>query len=83
MGAQQVALTSLSNDEKLTQSNDELGNEITMLAGQINAATYRFLKLIAEFDRRDAWSGEGIHSCAHWLSYKYVTCRYQHPSAAY
>jgi len=70
MGAIQPALTSLSNDEKSTQTNDELSNEITLLAGQINAATYRFLKLIAEFDSRDAWSGEGIRSCAHWLSWK-------------
>jgi len=70
MGAFQPALTALSNDKNLIQSDDELGNEITLLAGQINAATYRFLKLIAEFDRRDAWSGAGIRSCAHWLSWK-------------
>jgi hypothetical protein len=31
---------------------DELRDEITRLAGHLNAANYRFLKLIAEFDRR-------------------------------
>jgi len=34
-----------------------LANIITKLAGKINAAYYRFLKRIAEFDRREAWSG--------------------------
>ena len=32
-----------------------LGAQITELAGHINAATYRFLSLIAEFDRRGGW----------------------------
>ncbi len=52
------------------ESNDQLADQITTLSGQINAATYRFLKLIAEFDRRQAWAGFGIRSCAHWLSWK-------------
>jgi Domain of unknown function (DUF222) len=50
--------------------NDQLADEITMLAGQINAANYRFLKLLAEFDRREAWEGAGIRSCAYWLNWK-------------
>ena len=66
MGACELSLSSYSYSE----SNDKLGDEITLLAGQINAANYRFLKLIAEFDRRDAWSGEGIRSCADWLNWK-------------
>ena len=34
-------------------TNDEqLGQEITLLAGQINAANHRLLQLIAEFERR-------------------------------
>ena len=56
--------------DNLEESNDQLADRITTLAGQINAATYRFLKLIAEFDRRNAWSGYGLRSCAHWLSWK-------------
>mgnify|MGYP000204816198 CR=1 FL=1 len=50
--------------------NDQLADKITTLAGQINAANYRFLKLIAEFDRREGWAGFGIRSCAHWLNWK-------------
>lgn len=50
--------------------NTQLGNEITLLSGQINAANYRFLKMIAEFDKRDAWNEGGIRSCAHWLNWK-------------
>lgn len=59
-----------SSLDNIEESNDQLSDQITTLAGQINAATYRFLKLIAEFDRRQAWSGYGIRSCAHWLSWK-------------
>jgi hypothetical protein len=50
--------------------NDQIADKITTLAGQINAANYRFLKLIAEFDRREGWAGFGIRSCAHWLNWK-------------
>ena len=35
---------------------DDLTAEICTLAGHINAATHRFLMLIAEFDRREGWS---------------------------
>lgn len=50
--------------------NDTLADKITLLAGQINAANYRFLKLVGEFDRLEAWAGYGIRSCAHWLNWK-------------
>ena len=59
-----------SYDFSFSETADELSDQITTLAGQINAATYRFLKLIAEFDRRQAWSGYGLRSCAHWLNWK-------------
>jgi hypothetical protein len=53
------------------ENDEQLGDEITLLAGQINAANHRLLKLIAEFDRRKAWSGGGtVRSCAHWLNWK-------------
>jgi hypothetical protein len=49
----------------------ELGAEITKLAGHLNAANYRFLKLVAEFDRREGWGGDNAtQSCAHWLNWK-------------
>ncbi len=56
--------------DSFAETTDQLADQITLLAGQINAANYRFLKLIAEFDRRQAWEGYGIRSCAHWLNWK-------------
>ncbi len=51
-------------------STEELENQITELAGHLNAANYRWLTLIAEFDRRRGWAGARISSCAHWLNFK-------------
>ncbi|HKZ74801.1 MAG TPA: DUF222 domain-containing protein [Steroidobacteraceae bacterium] len=51
-------------------SNRELEAQITELAGHLNAANYRLLSLIAEFDRRNGWSDWATQSCAHWLNYK-------------
>ena len=51
-----LALPSFKN--YLTE-DEMLGREITLLAGQINAANHRLLKLIAKFDLRKAWSGGG------------------------
>ena len=49
---------------------EQLGSEICALAGQIAAATARFLTLLSKFDEDRGWSGPGLHSCAHWLSWK-------------
>ncbi len=49
---------------------EELEAQITELAGHLNAAQYRWLTLIAQFDRRLGWSGAGMASCAHWLNFK-------------
>ena len=48
----------------------ELEAQITDLAGHLNAANYRWLLLIAEFDRRHGWSDGALKSCAHWLNFK-------------
>ena len=58
--------------EPIVPADDDeaLGLQLTFLAAQINAATYHFLKLLAEFDRREGWGGAGIRSCAHWLNWK-------------
>ncbi|HLZ99283.1 MAG TPA: DUF222 domain-containing protein, partial [Steroidobacteraceae bacterium] len=48
----------------------ELEAQITELAGQLNAANYRWLMLIGEFDRRQGWVDGSLHSCAHWLNFK-------------
>jgi hypothetical protein len=47
-----------------------LGEQITELAGHLNAGEYRFLALVEAFDREGGWQGEGIHSCAHWLNWR-------------
>ncbi|RPH98555.1 MAG: HNH endonuclease [Lysobacterales bacterium] len=47
-----------------------LGEQITELAGHLNAGEYRFLALVEVFDREGGWQGEGIHSCAHWLNWR-------------
>ncbi len=47
----------------------ELKEQIRSLAARLAAATYAWLAMIAEFDRRSAWSGTGITSCAHWLAW--------------
>ena len=52
------------------RSIDELAAEICTLAGRINAAHYRWLKLIAEFDERQGWTDGATQSCAHWLNWK-------------
>jgi uncharacterized protein DUF222/HNH endonuclease len=51
-------------------SNRDLESELLGLAGHIAAAECRFLQLLAEFDQRDGWAGDGIRSCAHWLSWR-------------
>ncbi len=49
---------------------ERLECEITELAGHINAATCRWLLLVAEFDRREGWGTWECRSCAHWLNWK-------------
>lgn len=48
----------------------ELEAQITELAGHLNAANYRWLTLIGEFDRRNGWADGKLPSCAHWLNFK-------------
>jgi hypothetical protein len=48
----------------------ELESELLGLAGHIAAAEARFLQLLGEFDERGGWVGDGIRSCAHWLSWR-------------
>ncbi|MFO7550519.1 MAG: DUF222 domain-containing protein [Haliea sp.] len=46
----------------------QLGQAITLLSAQINAANHRLLRMIAEFDRGGGWREQGtVRSCAHWL----------------
>ncbi len=49
---------------------DDLGDRIAELSAHIQAATYRLLILIREFDQRDGWNTHGARSCAHWLNWR-------------
>lgn len=49
---------------------DRLENDITELAAHINAANYRLLKLIGDYDRISGWGEHGLASCAHWLQWQ-------------
>ncbi|MFN2526897.1 MAG: DUF222 domain-containing protein [Actinomycetota bacterium] len=49
---------------------ERLESEIAELAAHIHAATCRWLLLVAEYDRREAWADYGFKSCAHWLTYR-------------
>lgn len=53
-----------------SMSRVELESDICTLAGHLAAATCRWLLLLAEFDRREAWAAWGTRSCAHWLSWR-------------
>ena len=53
-----------------TRPTHELADEIVELAGHLNAGNYRFLTLIAEFDRRSGWNCGATQDCAHWLNWK-------------
>ena len=53
-----------------TVSTPELVQQITTLAGHLNAGNARFLALIAELDRRKGWAEWGVKSLAHWLNWK-------------
>ncbi|HVS44199.1 MAG TPA: DUF222 domain-containing protein [Candidatus Dormibacteraeota bacterium] len=46
----------------------ELAREMCELAAHLHAGTARLARLAAEFDRAEGWSGDGMRSCAQWLS---------------
>ncbi len=52
-----------------TSEVDQLGDRIAELSAQIQAATYRLLVLIREFDEKSGWN-TGFRSCAHWLNWR-------------
>jgi hypothetical protein len=49
---------------------DKLEDEILTLCGHINAAEYRFLKLLADYDRAEGWGRHGVASCVQWLNWQ-------------
>lgn len=63
-------ISSTKSRVNIPDDNQDLNHEITRLAGHINAAQYRFLKLLSALIERNAWGGDsGIKSPAHWLNY--------------
>jgi hypothetical protein len=49
---------------------EQLEAEACTLAAQLAAATCRFLVLVGELERREAWRSWGCRSLAHWLSWQ-------------
>jgi len=49
---------------------EELEAKITELWGYLNAATYRFLLLVAEFDREQGFARHGLANTAQWLNWQ-------------
>ncbi len=49
---------------------ERLEAQITELWGHLNAATYRFLVLVAEFDRHEGYARHVLPSTAHWLNWQ-------------
>jgi hypothetical protein len=52
------------------RSLSQLALEITSGAVRLAAATAAWLRLVAEFDRREGWHAVGVLSCAHWLAWQ-------------
>ncbi len=67
-----MACAAYFTPEQLRQSSafDELEAKITELWGHLNAATYRFLTLVAEFDREKAFERHGLANTAQWLNWQ-------------
>jgi len=57
-------------DDLTSVSNEQLADQIVTWSGRIAAGEARLMMLIAEFDRREAWGGVGLLSCAHWLAWR-------------
>jgi hypothetical protein len=49
---------------------EQLEAKITELWGHLNAATYRFLTLVAEFDRNECYERHGLVNTAQWLNWQ-------------
>src|SRR6188508_3289147 len=56
--------------ERRWRGLDELESRITELWGYLNAATYRFLTLVAQFDREEAYARHGLANTAQWLNWQ-------------
>lgn len=58
------------SEKDLAELSDRtLESEIATLYSRISAETCRWLLLVAEFDRREAYRAWGCHTCALWLTW--------------
>lgn len=51
-------------------SVEHLEAELTSWAGRLASAECRWLRLVVEYDRREAWRAWECRSCAHWLMWQ-------------
>ena len=58
----------LGHPPRMALSNDALEDALQRLAANIDAAPWRLVELVVEFDRRGLWRDLGCRSCAHRLS---------------
>lgn len=67
-----LALSVIANEEPSPHviALEALEREICELGAHIEAATCRWLLLIAEFDERKGWAEWGYKTCAHWLAWR-------------
>jgi hypothetical protein len=49
---------------------EQLGERIAEQAAHLDAAMYRLLADLREFDERGGWHVQGASSCAHWLAWR-------------
>jgi hypothetical protein len=64
------AVTPLTADDLAALTTSEVADELTTWAGRVAAGEALLLAYIGEFDRRKGWTGIGVLSCAHWLSWR-------------
>ena len=65
-----AAVTADEADAIGTMATERLEAEATTLAAHIAAATARFLEVVAELERREAWKSWEARSMAHWMSWQ-------------
>jgi hypothetical protein len=56
--------------EQAPRPAERLEAELCLLAGNLAAATCRFLELVGEYDASKAWASWDMRSCAEWLSWR-------------
>jgi 5-methylcytosine-specific restriction endonuclease McrA len=54
----------------ITLAIDDLDTEIRRLCGDINAANYRLMLLIRQFDDRMGWARWSFRNCSEWLAWR-------------